>query len=146
VVGGSGTGRSHVFVVLGAVAAVRGCRVRCTVATKLVNELVVAADEKQLNKTIARYGRVDLLCIDKLGYIGLGPPSGGLAVRRFALPCCRKRLPAGHLGSATGSGLLTRLPGRRGESPFCCVVRCSRRSGRRCGPGVVAGCPVGIWS
>lgn len=26
-----------------------------------------AADEKQLNKTIARYGRVDLLCIDELG-------------------------------------------------------------------------------
>ncbi|MET9041744.1 ATP-binding protein [Streptomyces sp. NPDC059687] len=32
-----------------------------TLATKLVNELVEAADEKQLNKTIARYGRVDLL-------------------------------------------------------------------------------------
>jgi hypothetical protein len=29
-----------------------------------VNELVEAADAKQLNKTIARYGRVDLLCID----------------------------------------------------------------------------------
>ncbi|MFC4005972.1 hypothetical protein ACFOY2_01970 [Nonomuraea purpurea] len=26
-----------------------------------------AADDKQLNKTIARYGRVDLLCIDELG-------------------------------------------------------------------------------
>ncbi len=33
-------------------------------ATKLVNELVEAADERQLAKTIARYGRVDLLCID----------------------------------------------------------------------------------
>lgn len=32
-----------------------------TLATKLVNELVQAADEKQLNKTIARYCRVDLL-------------------------------------------------------------------------------------
>jgi DNA replication protein DnaC len=36
-----------------------------------VNELVEAADEKQLNKTIARYGRVDLLCIDELGYMEL---------------------------------------------------------------------------
>jgi hypothetical protein len=36
-----------------------------------VNELVEAADEKQLNKTIARYGRVELLCIDELGYMGL---------------------------------------------------------------------------
>ncbi len=33
-------------------------------ATKLVNELVEAADEKMLAKTIARYGRVDILCID----------------------------------------------------------------------------------
>jgi DNA replication protein DnaC len=40
-------------------------------AAKLVNELVEAADELQLNKTIARYGRVDLLCIDELGYMEL---------------------------------------------------------------------------
>lgn len=40
-----------------------------TLATKLVNELVEAADEKQLARTIARYGRVDLLCIDELGYM-----------------------------------------------------------------------------
>ena len=32
--------------------------------SKLANELVEAADEKQLSKTIARYGRVDLLCLD----------------------------------------------------------------------------------
>jgi hypothetical protein len=30
-----------------------------------------AADEKTLSKTIARYGRVDLLCIDELGYMQL---------------------------------------------------------------------------
>ncbi|SEI17362.1 IstB-like ATP binding protein [Leifsonia sp. CL147] len=42
-----------------------------TLATKLVNELVEAADEKQLARTIARYGRVDLLCIDELGYMEL---------------------------------------------------------------------------
>ncbi|MBD9724330.1 ATP-binding protein [Streptomyces sp. ID-01-6.2a] len=48
-----------------------GFRVRHTLATKLVNELVEAADEKVLAKTIARYGRVDLLCIDELGYTEL---------------------------------------------------------------------------
>lgn len=52
---------------LGTEAAMKGCRVRYTLATKLSNELVEAADEKQLNKTITRYGRVDLLCIDELG-------------------------------------------------------------------------------
>lgn len=35
------------------------------------DEAIEAADEKQLNKTIARYGRVDLLCIDELGYMEL---------------------------------------------------------------------------
>lgn len=33
-----------------------------TLATRLVNELVEASDEKVLAKTITRYGRVDLLC------------------------------------------------------------------------------------
>jgi DNA replication protein DnaC len=36
-----------------------------------VNELVEAENEKALAKTIARYGRVDLLCIDELGYMEL---------------------------------------------------------------------------
>ena len=48
-----------------------GYRVRYTLATKLVNELVEAADDKQLTKTINRYGRVDLLCVDALGYMEL---------------------------------------------------------------------------
>ncbi|MCY0880350.1 MAG: ATP-binding protein, partial [Firmicutes bacterium] len=56
---------------LGTAAAEAGYRVKYTLATKLVNELVEAADDKQLAKTIARYGRVDLLCLDELGYMEL---------------------------------------------------------------------------
>lgn len=52
-------------------AAEKGFRVKYTLATRLVNELIEAADEKLLAKTIARYGRVDLLCIDELGYMEL---------------------------------------------------------------------------
>lgn len=48
-----------------------GFRVRYALAAKLVNELVEAADEKVLTKTIARYGRVDLLLIDEPGYLEL---------------------------------------------------------------------------
>jgi len=48
-----------------------GFRVKYTLATKLVDELVEAADEKILAKTIARYGRVDLICVDELGYMEL---------------------------------------------------------------------------
>jgi len=51
----------------------RGHRVRYTLATRLVNVLVEAADEKILAKTIARYGRVDLLIINELGYILTDP-------------------------------------------------------------------------
>ena len=70
-IGDSGTGKSHLLIGLGTAAAQQGFRVRYALATKLVNELVEAADERQLAKTIARYGRVDLLCIDELGYMEL---------------------------------------------------------------------------
>jgi DNA replication protein DnaC len=66
-IGDSGTGKFHMLIALGTEAAMKGYRVRYTLATKLVK----AADEKQLNKTITRYGRVDLLCIDELGYMEL---------------------------------------------------------------------------
>jgi DNA replication protein DnaC len=33
----------------------------------LVNELVEAAGERVLSRTVARYGRYDLLCLDELG-------------------------------------------------------------------------------
>ncbi|MGH8910061.1 MAG: ATP-binding protein [Egibacteraceae bacterium] len=55
----------------GTEAATAGFRVRDTPATKLVNELVVAADDMVRTKTIARYGRGDLLCIDELGCMEL---------------------------------------------------------------------------
>ena len=67
----SGTGKSHLLIALGTEAAMADYRVRYVLAAKLVNELVEAADDKQLTKTIARYGRVDLLCIDELGYMEL---------------------------------------------------------------------------
>lgn len=70
-IGDSGTGKSHLLIALGTEAALAGHRVRYVLAAKLVNELVEAADDKQLTKTIARYGRVDLLCIDELGYMEL---------------------------------------------------------------------------
>lgn len=70
-IGDSGTGKSHLLIGLGTAAAEQGHRVRYTLATRLVNELVEAADDKTLAKTVARYGRVDLLIIDELGYMEL---------------------------------------------------------------------------
>jgi DNA replication protein DnaC len=70
-VGDSGTGKSHLLIGLGTAAAENGYRVRYTTAAALVNELAEAADERMLTKVIARYGRIDLLCLDELGYIEL---------------------------------------------------------------------------
>ena len=70
-IGDSGTGKSHLLIGLGTAAAENGYRVRYVTAAALVNELVEAADDKTLSRTIARYGRVDLLCLDELGYLEL---------------------------------------------------------------------------
>ena len=70
-IGDSGTGKSHLLIAFGTAAAMKGYRVKYTLATRLVNELVEAADDKTLTKTINRYGRVDLLIIDELGYMSL---------------------------------------------------------------------------
>ncbi|HTX95185.1 MAG TPA: ATP-binding protein, partial [Mycobacterium sp.] len=70
-IGDSGTGKTHLLIALGTLAAEAGYRVRYTLASKLVNELVEAADDNQLTKLINRYGRVDLILVDELGYLQL---------------------------------------------------------------------------
>jgi DNA replication protein DnaC len=71
--GDSGTGKSHLLIALGVAACHQGRSVRYTTAAALTNELVEAADDRALAKTIARYGRLDLLCLDELGYLHLDP-------------------------------------------------------------------------
>ncbi|MFK0239132.1 IS21-like element helper ATPase IstB [Streptomyces vinaceus] len=70
-IGDSGTGKSHLLIGLGTAIAEAGGRVRYTTAANLVNELAEAAGDKQLGHTIKKYGRVDLLCLDELGYVKL---------------------------------------------------------------------------
>ena len=69
--GDSGTGKSHLLIGLGLAACQRGLRVRYTTAAQLVNELAEASDERVLSRLVARYGRLDLLCLDELGYLQL---------------------------------------------------------------------------
>jgi DNA replication protein DnaC len=82
-VGDSGTGKSHLLIGIGTAVAEAGCRVRYTTAAALVNELAEAADDKQLSKTINRYGRVDLLCLDELGYVELDKHGAELLFQIF---------------------------------------------------------------
>ena len=44
---------------------------RYTTCAQLVNELVEAADERILSRVVARYGRLDLLLLDEVGYVQL---------------------------------------------------------------------------
>ncbi len=72
--GDSGTGKTHLLIGLGYAACDQGRRVRYTTCAQLVNELVEAADERRLARLVARYGKIDLLCIDEFGYVQLEPP------------------------------------------------------------------------
>ena len=71
--GDSGTGKSHLLIGMGVAACEAGRRVRYVTTAALVNELVEAAGERVLTRTIARYGRYDLLLLDELGYLHLDP-------------------------------------------------------------------------
>jgi DNA replication protein DnaC len=67
--GDSGTGKSHLLIGLGLAACEQGRRVRYVTCAALVNELVEAADVRMLSRVVSRYGRLDLLLLDELGYI-----------------------------------------------------------------------------
>jgi DNA replication protein DnaC len=69
--GDSGTGKSHLLIGIGIAAAEAGRRVRYVTTAALVNELVEAVDDKQLSRVVARYARLDLLCLDEVGYVHL---------------------------------------------------------------------------
>ncbi|MGH3801666.1 MAG: IS21-like element helper ATPase IstB [Pseudonocardiaceae bacterium] len=71
--GDSGTGKTHLLIGLGLAACEQGRRVRYATCAQLVNELVEAADDRQLSRVVARYGRLDLLLLDELGYVQIDP-------------------------------------------------------------------------
>ncbi|WP_443347906.1 IS21-like element helper ATPase IstB [Arthrobacter rhombi] len=69
--GDSGTGKTHLLIGLGTAAAEQGRRVRYISTAALVNELIEAADAKTLSRLVGKYARLDLLCLDEVGYIKL---------------------------------------------------------------------------
>ena len=71
--GDSGTGKSHLLIGFGLAACEQGRRVRYVTTAQLVNELVEAADERLLSRVVGRYGRLDLLMLDELGYVKIDP-------------------------------------------------------------------------
>ena len=71
--GDSGTGKTHLLIGLGLAACEQGRRVRYATTAQLVNDLVEAADDRVLSRVVGRYGRLDLLCLDELGYVKIDP-------------------------------------------------------------------------
>jgi len=71
--GDSGTGKTHLLIGLGLAACEQGRRVRYATTAALVNELVEAADQRALSRIVGRYGRLDLLLLDELGYVQIDP-------------------------------------------------------------------------
>src|SRR3954449_1147877 len=70
-IGEAGTGKTHLALGLCVAACQQRRRVRFTSAAALVNELVEARAANQLSRALGRWERVDLICIDEVGYVPL---------------------------------------------------------------------------
>ena len=68
-VGGPGTGKTHLATALGVEACGRGKRVRFYRVTELVTQLMEAREERQLGQLRSRLSKLDLLILDELGYV-----------------------------------------------------------------------------
>ena len=67
--GRSGTGKTHLATAIGVEACKNNYRTRFVSCYTLVNELIEARQDKDLQRLIQRYSRYDLLILDELGYI-----------------------------------------------------------------------------
>jgi len=67
--GRSGTGKTHLATALGVDACRNNYRTRFVSCYALVNELIEARKDRDLQRLIQRHARYDLLILDELGYI-----------------------------------------------------------------------------
>ena len=68
-VGGPGTGKTHLATALGVEACGRGKRVRSYRVTELVTQLLEAREERHLGRLKSQLAKLDLLILDELGYV-----------------------------------------------------------------------------
>ena len=68
-VGGPGTGKTHLATALGVEACGRGKRVRFYRVTELVTQLLEAREERHLGRLRSQLAKLDLLILDELGYV-----------------------------------------------------------------------------
>ena len=68
-IGGTGTGKSHLLTALGYTAVERGHSVCHTRVVDMINHLTAAQRKGSLGKTLRSYVRPSLLLLDELGYL-----------------------------------------------------------------------------
>ncbi len=89
--GQPGTGKTHLAIALGLAVIQTGLRVRFVSAVSLAQELLAAQQEYRLPRYLKSWQRTDLVILDELGYLGLGP--GGPLLFQF----CAERYERGSL-------------------------------------------------
>jgi DNA replication protein DnaC len=80
-IGESGTGKTHLAIALAICACQQGRRVRFTTLAALANELQEAESRRELARVVARYGRIELVVLDELGYLALPEGAAELVFR-----------------------------------------------------------------
>ncbi len=75
-IGGTGTGKSHLAIAIGANCVRNGARVRFFTTVDLVNQLEAEARAGKAGRLADLLARVDLVVLDELGYLPF-PVSGG---------------------------------------------------------------------
>lgn len=83
-IGGSGTGKTHVATSLGLALCRLGKRVRFVTAAGLVTQLEDANQEHRLDRVLSQLDRVDLLIVDELGYLSFSRTGAELLFQVFA--------------------------------------------------------------
>jgi DNA replication protein DnaC len=68
-VGGSGSGKTHLATALAVEACARGKRVRFFRVTELATLLLEAREDRQLTRLRSQLSKLDLLVLDELGYV-----------------------------------------------------------------------------
>ena len=84
ILGGSGTGKSHLATALGYAAVQAGHRVRFTAASALAQDLAAAQGEHRLSARLKMWQRYALVIVDELGYVPLDAPAAHALFQFFA--------------------------------------------------------------
>ena len=83
-IGGSGTGKTHLATAWGLALCRLGRRVRFTTAAGLVTLLEEAQQQHRLDRVLSQLDRLDLLIVDELGYLSFNRSGAELLFQVFA--------------------------------------------------------------